>query len=44
MPHLRRGVEIIGFLNKIEPSDPETHYIFIDSEDGMLLGISENVY
>ena len=44
LPKLDNGIEIIGFLNAVPPSDPPKHAIMIDMNDGMILGVSKNCY
>jgi hypothetical protein len=42
LPKLDYGIEIIGFLNPLPM--PGTYALMVDMHDGMMLGISSNVY
>ena len=44
LPQLTQGIEIIGFINNYPETTPPTFTIFVDMNDGMILGISQNCY
>ena len=43
LPKLTNGIEIIGFINEM-PSLDNTYIMFVDMHDGMMLGLSKNVF
>ena len=44
LPKVDKGLEIIGFVNKVPDTIPETYCLMVDMSDGMILGVSRNCF